>query len=88
MERTKLPAFGRRIEVGLNPYTPLIAAGFRILPPISVPTPMALPPMPNKAPSPPLLPPEVKCRPYELTVGPRKLSHSRCMMACGLVVLT
>jgi hypothetical protein len=46
------------------------AAGFLILPPISVPTPIVLPLIATKAPSPPELPPEVQFRLYAFRVIP------------------
>lgn len=53
---------GRQRTVGRSPYRPVIEAGARIDPPISVPTPMNDPLKETSADSPPELPPEVNCR--------------------------
>lgn len=54
------PLTGSRSAVGLNPNTPLLAAGDLIDPPISVPIPRIEPRRPTRAPSPPEDPPAVR----------------------------
>lgn len=54
------PAVGNRRVVGLKPKSPLLAAGTRMDPPMSVPIPRIEPRSPISAPSPPDEPPELK----------------------------
>ncbi len=61
---------GRSPPVGLWPTMPLKKHGLRIDPPTSTPSPIALPPAPMIAPSPPLDPPEICRTEYALFVLP------------------
>ena len=55
------PVVGTTFQVGLMPYTPQIAAGIRMLPPPSLPTPAVIRPAATPAPV-PLEEPPVRCR--------------------------
>ena len=57
-----MPSYGSRPLDGFSPKTPLVEAGMRMLPPMSVPNPRGLPLSESKAPSPPELPPLLKWR--------------------------
>ena len=56
--------------VGLWPNTPQKAAGMRMLPPMSLPSPAAAPAAASSAASPPLLPPADRPAPYGFRVSP------------------
>lgn len=82
------PSMGKIPNDGLNPYRPQAAAGILMDPPTSVPIPRALPRKANKLPSPPLLPPGVKCETTGFLVLPnRLLCASATSMVCGVFVL-
>ena len=54
------PALGYRPTVGRKPTIPLRAAGMRLLPPVSVPSPATAMPVATATAVPPLLPPAIK----------------------------
>lgn len=85
---TFIPVTGFLIAVGRSPYAPQNAAGTRIEPPISDPTPSGAHLKPIEAPSPPDEPPGVRVRLYGLSVVPvMLLLQQRCcrVVSCGLV---
>lgn len=78
------PRTGSRPEVGLKPKTPLLAAGERMEPPISVPIPRTDPLKPTRAPSPPEEPPAVSdwLKGLAVTLQPQSATRSPSDMTC------
>lgn len=61
-----------RLTLGLSPYSPIMCAGMRMLPPISVPQPSMLPWLASRADSPPVEPPGVYFSQRGLVVRPQR----------------
>lgn len=73
-------------RVWVDVWVPYLAAGTRVLPPMSVVMPRGAPCEATSAASPPELPPLVRFRLCGLVVTPMKDTVSSCMMLCGLFV--
>src|SRR5690242_8556138 len=79
---------GTRPSVCLNPTTPQHAAGMRLDPPPSVPTPIGANPAATAAAAPPLDPPQVRDRSHGLAVHPNSgASVKHLWPNSGVVVL-